>query len=198
MEAAKYGDSVIAGMGAVTRIISLGSLIVFGFIKGFQPIAGYNYGAKNYDRLHEAIKTSVLWTTIFCVILGLILVLFPTTIISQFTKGDHMLIDIGQKALRANGLSFMFFGFNSVYSSLFLALGKAKEGCLLGICRQGICFIPIILILPMLWGLNGVLYAQPIADVIATMIAAFMSMRLYKELGTVQSNSISVFDESQD
>jgi putative MATE family efflux protein len=190
MEAAKYGDSVIAGMGAVTRIISLGSLIIFGFIKGFQPIAGYNYGAKNYDRLFEAIKIAVFWTTAFCVILGLVLVLFPTNIISQFTKGDNVLIDIGEKALRANGLSFMFFGFCTVYSSLFLALGKAKEGCLLGICRQGICFTPVILILPMLWGLNGVLYAQPIADVIAAIIAAFMSMQLYKELGTVKSSSV--------
>lgn len=182
MESVKYGDSTIAGMGAVTRIISLGSLIVFGFIKGFQPIAGYNFGAKNYARLHEAIKTTVLWTTIFCVILGLTLILFPTTIISQFTKSDTVLIDIGQKALRANGLSFMLFGFYTVYSSLFLALGKAKEGFLLGICRQGICFIPVILIMPMVWGLNGILYAQPIADVIAAIVTAFVSMRLYKKL----------------
>ena len=57
-------------MEAVTRIISLGTLMVFGFIKGFQPIAGYSYGAKNYDRLYEAIKISILWTTIFCVIVG--------------------------------------------------------------------------------------------------------------------------------
>ncbi|RDU25182.1 MATE family efflux transporter [Anaerosacchariphilus polymeriproducens] len=189
MEAAKYGDSAIAGMGTVIRIISLGSLIVFGFIKGFQPIAGYNYGAKNYDRLYEAIKTAVLWTTIFCVILGLIMVAFPTTIISQFTNGDTVLIKIGQKALRANGLSFMLFGFYTVYSSLFLALGKAKEGCLLGICRQGICFVPVILILPMFMGLNGILYAQPIADVIATFITAFVSVRLYKELAIVKSYS---------
>lgn len=187
MEARKYGDSVIAGMGAVTRIVSLGSLIVFGFMKGFQPIAGYNYGAKNYDRLHEAVKTSILWTTIFCVILGLIMVIFPTTIISQFTKGDNVLIEIGQKALRANGLSFMLFGFYTVYSALFLAMGKAKDGFLLGICRQGICFIPVILIVPMFWGLNGVLYAQPIADVIAAIIAAFMSIRLNKELAIIKS-----------
>ena len=182
MEAVKYGDSVIAGIGAVTRITSLGSLIVFGFIKGFQPIAGYNYGAKNYERLHEAIKTSVIWATTFCVILGLVLILFPTAIISQFTNGDTELINVGRKALRANGMSFMLFGFNTVYSSLFLALGKAKEGCLLGICRQGICFIPVILILPMVWGINGILYAQPIADIIAVVITAFMSIKLSREL----------------
>lgn len=198
MKAANYGDSVIAGIGAVTRIISLGNLIVFGFIKGFQPIAGYNYGAKNYERLHKAIKTSVIWTTIFCVILGLVLLLFPTAIISQFTKGDTELINVGQKALRANGLSFMLFGFYTVYSSLFLALGKAKEGCFLGVCRQGICFIPVILISPMIWGINGFLYAQPIADVIVAIITAIMSRRLYKELTTAKSYFISTANKRPD
>lgn len=191
MEATKYGDSVIAGMGAVTRIMSLGSLIVFGFIKGFQPIAGYNFGSKNYDRLHKAIKTSIEWTTIFCVVLGLVMVFFPTAIISQFTSGDVLLIENGSKALRANGFSFMLFGFYTVYSTLFLSLGKAKEGGFLGMCRQGICFIPIILIIPIFWGLNGILYAQPIADFIAAIVAGFMAIRLHKELHILKINSIS-------
>ena len=127
-----YGDSVIAGMGVVTRIISMGSLMVFGFMKGFQPIAGYSYGSQKYDRLHEAIRTSILWSTIFCAIFGLVMALFPTQIMSQFTKGDLDFIQAGQKALRANGLSFLLFGVYTVYSSLFLALGKAKEGFVLG------------------------------------------------------------------
>ncbi len=190
MEAAKYGDFAIAGMGAVTRIMSLGSLIVFGFIKGFQPIAGYNFGSKNYDRLHSAIKTSILWTTVFCVVLGLVMIIFPKVIISQFTSGDMLLIECGSKSLRANGLSFMLFGFYTVYSTLFLALGKAKEGGFLGMCRQGVCFIPIILILPVFYGLNGILYAQPIADLVATIIAGFMAIKLHKELKFLKTNSI--------
>ena len=198
MEAARYGDSAIAGIGAVTRIISFGTLIVFGFIKGFQPIAGYNYGAKNYDRLREAIKTAVLWSSAFCVILGLILVAFPEAIISQFTKADTLLITVGKKALRANGLSFMLFGFYTVYSSLFLALGKAKEGFLLGICRQGICFVPVILIVPMIWGLNGILYAQPIADVIAAVIAVCMSIHLKSEVSIEKSRPVVEKKERQE
>ncbi|MER0281940.1 MATE family efflux transporter [Clostridioides difficile] len=190
MEAAKYGDFAIAGMGAVTRIMSLGSLIVFGFIKGFQPIAGYNFGSKNYDRLHSAIKTSILWTTVFCVVLGLVMIIFPKVIISQFTSGDMLLIECGSKSLRANGLSFMLFGFYTVYSTLFLALGKAKEGGFLGMCRQGVCFIPIILILPVFYGLNGILYAQPIADLVAAIIAGFMAIKLHKELKFLKTNSI--------
>ncbi|NFQ66363.1 MATE family efflux transporter [Clostridium sporogenes] len=195
MQAKGYGDSVIAGMGAVTRIISIGSLMVFGFIKGFQPIAGYSYGAKKYERLYEAIRTSIKWSTIFCAIFGLIMALFPTTIISQFTTGDMELINIGQNALRANGLSFFLFGYYTVYSSLFLSLGKAKKGFILGACRQGICFIPVILVVPMIWGINGILYAQPISDVISTIITVFMAVHLHKELNAIKSDSISTIDE---
>ena len=174
MQAKSYGDSVIAGMGAVTRIISMGSLMVFGFLKGFQPIAGYNYGAKKYERLRKAIKTAILWSTIFCVLFGIVMAVFPAKIISGFTTGDMELINVGERALRANGLSFSVFGFCTVYSSLFLALGKAKEGFILGACRQGICFIPVILLLPMIWGKDGILYAQPVSDIISAIVTLFI------------------------
>lgn len=190
--AGDYGDSAIAGMGVVTRLISMGSLSVFGFIKGFQPIAGYSYGAKKFDRLREAIKTSILWSTVFCVIFGVILALFPTAIVSQFTKGDAEMIRIGATSLRANGISIMLFGFYTVYSSLFLALGKGREGFILGACRQGICFIPVILFLPTVWGLNGIMYAQPIADVLSAVITVFMAIPLHKKLNEMQKQTIAI------
>ena len=185
-----YGDSVIAGMGAVTRVTSMGTLVVFGFLKGFQPIAGFSYGAKKFDRLQEAIKTSILWSTIFCVIVGLLMAVFSTQIISQFTDGNAEMISVGKKSLIANGFSFMLFGFYTVYSSLFLALGKGTAGFILGACRQGICFVPVILILPVLWGLNGILYAQPIADVISAVITIFMALHLHKELSAEKIISV--------
>ena len=92
-----YGDSVIAGMGAVTRVTSMGTLVVFGFLKGFQPIAGFSYGAKKFDRLREAIKTSIIWSTSFCLVVGLVMAVFSTQIISQFTEGDTKMILVGQK-----------------------------------------------------------------------------------------------------
>ena len=196
--AGDYGDSAIAGMGVVTRLISMGSLSVFGFIKGFQPIAGYSYGAKKFDRLREAIKTSILWSTAFCVIFGVILVLFPTSIVSQFTKGDAEMIRIGAASLRANGISIMLFGFYTVYSSLFLALGKGREGFILGACRQGICFIPIILLLPMVWGLNGIMYAQPIADVLSAVITIFMAIPLHKKLNEMQKQTSPINTKDND
>ncbi|MDO4340299.1 MAG: MATE family efflux transporter [Eubacteriales bacterium] len=187
-----YGDAVIAGMGAVTRVTSMGTLVVFGFLKGFQPIAGFSYGAKKFDRLQEAIKTSILWSTIFCVIVGLLMAVFSTQIISQFTDGNAEMISVGQRSLIANGFSFMLFGFYTVYSSLFLALGKGTAGFILGACRQGICFVPVILILPALWGLNGILYAQPIADVISAVITVFMALHLHKELSAEKVKMISM------
>ncbi|GFI25383.1 multidrug export protein MepA [Lachnospiraceae bacterium] len=190
--AGDYGDSAIAGMGVVTRLISMGSLSVFGFIKGFQPIAGYSYGAKKFDRLREAIKTSILWSTVFCVIFGVILALFPAAIVSRFTKGDAEMIRIGAASLRANGISIMLFGFYTVYSSLFLALGKGREGFILGACRQGICFIPVILLLPIVWGLNGIMYAQPIADVLSAIITVFMAIPLHKKLNEMQKQTAAI------
>ena len=177
-----YGDAVIAGMGAVTRISSMGTLVVFGFLKGFQPIAGFSYGAKNFGRLRQAIKTSLVWSTGFCGAAGLCMVLFSAQIIGQFSGGNPEVLLAGQRSLAANGLSFFLFGFYTVYSSLFLALGKGKAGFFLGACRQGICFIPIILLLPPIWGLNGILYAQPIADLLSAGITAVMALQLHREL----------------
>lgn len=184
-----YGDAVIAGMGAVTRITSMGTLVVFGFLKGFQPVAGFSYGAKNFARLREAIKTSILWSTCFCVVVGLLMIIFPEQIISQFANGNAKMLSAGQKSLMANGLSFFLFGFYTVYSSLFLALGKGTAGFVLGACRQGICFVPVILFLPIVWGMNGILYAQPIADVLSAIITIFMAIHLHKELEKAEAIS---------
>ena len=181
--ASDYGDSVITSMG---------TLVVFGFLKGFQPIAGFSYGAKKFDRLREAIKTSIIWSTSFCLVVGLVMAVFSTQIISQFTEGDIQMILAGQKSLFANGLTFVFFGFYTVYSSLFLALGKGAAGFFLGSCRQGICFVPVILLLPMVWGMNGILYAQPIADIISVVITLFMAIHLHREISIAESHTKTI------
>ncbi|MDE7266020.1 MAG: MATE family efflux transporter [Lachnospiraceae bacterium] len=174
----EYGSSALAAMGAVTKMMSIGTLVVFGFLKGFQPIAGFSYGSKKYDRLREVIRTSVVWSTAFCVIFGLLAAVFSKEIIAQFTRDDMEMIRVGQIALRANGISFMVFGFHTTYSFLFLVMGKAKEGCILGACRQGICFVPVIILLPRILGLNGILYAQPTADILAAVVTVYMMRRL--------------------
>ena len=186
--AKEYGGSALAAMGPVTKVMSMGTLIVFGFLKGFQPIAGFSYGAKKFGRLREVIKTAILWSTIFCVFFGLIAAIFSTQIVSLFTKGDTEMVRVGSIALRANALSFILFGFYTVYSFLFLVMGKAMEGCILGACRQGICFVPVILILPAIWGLSGVLYAQPIADIISAIVTVVMAVRLHRGLRIAETH----------
>jgi Na+-driven multidrug efflux pump len=108
------------------------------------------------------------------------------------------MIRIGAASLRANGISIMLFGFYTVYSSLFLALGKGREGFILGACRQGICFIPIILLLPMVWGLNGIMYAQPIADVLSAVITIFMAIPLHKKLNEMQKQTSAINTKDND
>ena len=93
--ASDYGDSVIAGMGAVTRITSMGTLVVFGFLKGFQPIAGFSYGAKKFNRLREAIKTSIIWSTSFCLVVGLAMAIFSTQICTRTLYDKDRLLHIG-------------------------------------------------------------------------------------------------------
>ena len=123
-------------MGAVTRITSMGTLVVFGFLKGFQPIAGFSYGAKKFDRLREAIKTSILWSTIFCVVVGLTIALFSTQIISQFTEGNTEMISVGQKSLMANGFSFFVLDFTQCILLCFLHLEKAPPDSFLGLADK--------------------------------------------------------------
>ncbi len=180
--AKEYGPSALAAMGPVTRMMSMGTLVVFGFLKGFQPIAGFSYGARQFDRLREAVRAALLWSTGFCVVFGLSAALFAQRLMSLFTKGDGEMVRIGAAALRASGLSFVLFGFYTVYSFLFLVMGRAREGCFLGACRQGLCFVPAIVALPAVWGLRGVLWAQPAADVLAAAIAAVMALRLHRAL----------------
>jgi putative MATE family efflux protein len=187
--ASAYGDSAVAAIGVVTRIMTIGTYVVFGFIKGFQPIAGYNYGAKNYARLDEAIKVSLKWSTIYGAVVALLALLIPQPIISLFTKNDAALIDIGVQALRVNGIVFILFGFEQVYMSLFLAMGKGKEGGLLSISRQGLFFIPAILIMPYLFGIGGVIWAQPVADAFTVALTALFMIGFNKKLKVLKANS---------
>jgi putative MATE family efflux protein len=195
--ASVYGDSAVAAVGVVTRIMTLGTYVVFGYMKGFQPVAGYNYGAKRFDRLSEATKVSLKWATIFCTIAAFLMIIIPTPIISLFSENDAELIDIGAKALRASGFIFPFYGFQLVYMELFLAMGKGKEGGLLSISRQGIFFIPVILIFTRLFGLEGIIWAQPAADLLTVILTTAFAFHLHMELKEIKSAAMSTVEEKQ-
>lgn len=178
-----YGDAAVAAMGIVNRIFAIGSYIIMGFSKGFQPIAGYHYGAKKYERLNVFIRTSLNLTFIFCFILAIIEIIYAKPIVSIFTKESDV-IRIGTYALRAYSIVFPAFGFQTIYIGIFIALGRGRESLSLSLGRQGIFLIPLVLILPGLIGLNGVIYSQPLADLFTILLTLYYSLMLKREMLT--------------
>lgn len=184
-----YGEETIAAMGIVLRIVTLGTNVVFGYMKGLQPLAGFNYGAKNYERVREAIKASIKWTNVFCVLWTVIVYIFAPSILSIFGTDENVL-NIAMPALRAALIMFITFGFQFTYSTLYLSTGKALGGVFLNSLRQGIVFIPIILLLPKFMGLNGVIYAQTISDLITTIITIPFAISIHKKLRLAIKNNL--------
>lgn len=182
--ASVYGDEAVAAMGIVLRIVTLGANVVIGYMKGFQPMAGFNYGAKNYTRLQEAIKSCMKWTTGFCVIFTVVIFLVASPLLSLFS-GEEEVLAIAVPALRANTIMFFTFGLQFTYSTLYLAMGKALVGGILNICRQGIMFIPVILFLPSVLGMTGVMYSQAVADLLTTLVTIFFAVKIHRQLRQV-------------
>lgn len=180
--AKEYGDAAIAAMGIVSRIITMGMYAVSGFAKGFMPVAGYNFGAKQFQRVQDATKTALKWTSAFCVIFTAIMLVFAPTVVGLFTSDDQQVIEIGSFALRANSIVFVGMGIDAIYSMLSLALGKATGGWLLSVGRQGIFFIPVILLLPHFIGINGVIFAQPIADILTLICMLILVGKINSEI----------------
>lgn len=165
-EAKQYGDAAVAGIGVANRILSLGSMMLTGFLKGYQPFVGFNYGAKRYDRARSATRFMMIGSTVFCAVAGLSVILGNQSLIALFSKGDTEVAAIGGKVLIANAITFMGLGYAMTYNFLYMALGKAKQGGIISMSRQGVFFLPLVLILPAFFGMNGIVLAQPIADVL--------------------------------
>lgn len=178
-----YGDFAVAAMGAVTRIMTVVTYVVFGFLKGFQPFAGYNYGAKKYKRLKKSIRLCMIWSTVFCIVAAIVLFIFADPIVSLFGT-DIEMAGIAAKALRLNAVLFITFGFQMVYASLYLAIGKSLVGSVLSLSRQGIFFFPLVMVLPHIMGLTGVVWVQPMADLLTTILTIVFAVRINHTLST--------------
>lgn len=172
----KYGNEAVAAVGIVLKITTLGANVVYGFVKGFQPIAGYNYGAGNFPRLKQAIQWSLVLTTSYCIIWSIVVFSYSTTIIGWFGV-DIKMRQIAACALNINMIMFFTLGFQFVYAAFFMSVGMGRRSFLLNISRQGIMFIPTILILPTYWGLYGVLYTPMVADLLSTALALFYAFK---------------------
>ncbi|MBC5621276.1 MULTISPECIES: MATE family efflux transporter [Butyricimonas] len=167
------GDLAIGAYGIVNRVVFLFLMIVMGFNQGMQPIAGYNFGARQFDRLKQVLKYTVFCGVAVTTIGFLAGQLFPRPIIYLFTS-DADLTRIAVEGLRIVLIFFPVVGFQMVTSSFFQSIGMAKKAIFLSLTRQLLFLIPSLLIFPNFFGTVGVWMSMPVADAIATVVAALM------------------------
>lgn len=175
------GDLAVSAYGAINSFSTILLMPIFGINQGSQPIIGYNYGAKNYDRVKKAFLLAITAATTITIIGFIVTRIFPAQLVALFNSKDKELVDIG-----ANGMKIFFtmlplIGFQIVSSNYFQATGKPKQAMLLSLSRQVLMLIPAILILPRFFGLNGVWMAGPTADFFSSLLTgAFILYELKK------------------
>ncbi|MCQ4865068.1 MATE family efflux transporter [Pseudoflavonifractor phocaeensis] len=158
-----YGDPAVAGMSVVGRVFMLIISALIGFGQGYQPVVGYNYGARRFDRVRESFFFSLKTASVMMGILAIIGWLAAPRVIGMFGSGQMQ--EIGTFAMRAQCVGLLFQTLGVLSNMTFQAVGKSWQATFLSSCRQGVYFLPLILILPRVAGLTGVEITQPLADV---------------------------------
>ncbi len=163
--AVKYGDEQAqAAMGIVSKIVMIIFSMGLGIGQGYQPVCGYNYFAKKYDRVKEAMKFTFIFALSVMTFVSFICFIFSDTIIRWFNENEKI-VEIGSKALKFQCISMPFLSVNVVINMTLQSTRKNFMATILSCCRQGLFYIPIVLLLPLVIGINGVVLTQPIADV---------------------------------
>ena len=170
------GDLSIGAMATISSISMIFVMPAFGFVQGMQPIVGFNYGAKKYDRAKKALKISLISASIVFLLGSLVIQLAPQALVVMFNK-DPELMNITIIGLRKYALAMPIVGISIVGSNFIQSIGKAKMAMVLGLLRQVIILIPMVLILPNFFGLNGVWFAQPTADTVSAIITGIVLVR---------------------
>ena len=193
----KYsGDLGIGAYGICNRFIFMFIMICMGLNQGMQPIAGYNYGARQYSRVKEVFwktaKLAMVMTTL-CFIFGMF---FPETAVGIFTH-DKELVELSAKALRINVLVFPIVGFQMIATNFFQSLGMVRKSVILSLSRQILFLLPLLYALPLWFGANGVWMSFPISDALATLLTVFMLGRLFKKFSQLKDGEDSSLLGSQ-
>lgn len=177
-----WGDAAIAAMSITARTMAFCFSALIGFFQGFQPVCGFNYGARRYDRVRESILFSVKVATVGLTLMAAIVLLFAPQIIGLFRRGDTEVIAIGTLALRMQAFMLPTMGWAVMTNMSHQSLGMSLQASILSFARQGIFFIPLILVLPLLSGLLGVQLAQPIADALSFCLSLPFGIALLRGL----------------
>jgi putative MATE family efflux protein len=167
------GDLAVGAYGIVNRVSFLFIMVTMGLNQGMQPIAGYNFGARNYKRVNEVLKLTIFMAIGVMTFGFLIVELFPELVASVFTK-DSTLIHLAAEGLRIVFLFFPIVGFQMVVTNFFQSIGMAGRAVFLSLSRQLLFLLPFLLTLPSVYGLKGVWYSMPAADLLASLVAAYM------------------------
>ena len=181
VSAGVYGDAAIAGMSIVTRIMQFANSCLIGFGQGFQPVCGFNYGAKKYGRVKEAFWFCVKLSTIVLVVLAVVGFVFSPQIVSIF-RDDPEVIAVGKIAMKMQCITFPLAAWIVMCNMMTQTIGKAVRASFLAMARQGLFFIPAVLILPRLFGIFGLEISQAVADVITFALAIPLQIKTLKEM----------------
>lgn len=169
------GDMAIAAYGVINRVTFVFAMIVMGLNQGMQPIAGYNYGAKKYDRMLSVFRLTAIWATVVTTLVFLLAELCPTMLVELFTH-DRALIDMSVPAMRIVLCVFFCTGFQMVTGNFFTSIGMAGKAIFLSLTRQVLYLIPLTLTLPLLFSVNGVWASLPVSDLLSAITALIMLM----------------------
>ena len=170
LQASIYGDAAIAAITIANKVYIFVRQIVLGIGQGFQPVAGYNYGAKKYDRVLSAFRYALIIGTSVCVVASLLMVFRPDTLIGWFIK-DSSVIELGALSLEYGCFVMPFMAYSTYVNQLYQSLGLKKQATFLAMCRQGIMFFPLAFILPFFFGLKGIQATQPAADFLTFLVS---------------------------
>jgi Na+-driven multidrug efflux pump len=178
----RYGGEVgIATFGVIFRMLSFIFMPVMGLTMGLQPIIGFNYGARQFDRVRQCLKLSMVASTTFATTCFLAVLFFPEAIMRIFSN-DPALVASGSNALRLCVYGLPLAGMQIVGSAFFQALGKAVPALLLTLSRQVLVLLPLIVILPRIYGINGVWLSFPAADAISFLVTMLFILTALKAL----------------
>ncbi|MGX7111917.1 MATE family efflux transporter [Gemella cuniculi] len=178
-----YGNDIpIAVAGIVAKINIIFVSIIIGLVQGAQPIFGFNYGAKKYERVRETMRYMIKYAVIISVSFFLIFEIFPKQIVSVFGNGNELYFDFAVKYMRFFLLFTFINGIQISSSTFFAAIGKPKIGVTIALTKQLIILLPMLLILSHLYGIDGIIYATPITDLCSFSVSLFFLVREFKTM----------------
>uniref|UniRef100_UPI0040568A33 MATE family efflux transporter n=1 Tax=Agathobacter sp. TaxID=2021311 RepID=UPI0040568A33 len=181
-----YGESIpLACSGIINKVSFMFFSVCIGISQGTQPIISFNYGAKQYDRVRQALRLALFSGSAICIGAFLIFRIFPRQIIGMFGDGSELYFTFAVRYFRIYLFCTFLNNIQPLSSNFFSAIGKPKKGVFLGLTRQIICLLPLIILFPRLFGIDGIMYAGPIADFMAASISGIL---LVKEIKSMNQN----------